>query len=227
VRRPAAQLAVLALALTAVALPVVHRTVGAHPPTRPALPDLDPAAPAGLALQRPPASRVVLFGWATTIANRGPSALRLHAGPISASGERAALQTGADRHKPLAPPAGTLRYVSGYGHRHWHLLGLARYTLRNLSTGRVLTDRKQGFCLSAAAFATRACARDRPRASRVVLGLAPANPTPTSRSWRASTSRSHRAAPPRAHICDPDRRPAAPPAPTHAHQRQRLDPGCV
>ena len=163
----------LALLLAGLAVPVLLWASAADPRAGGALPDLDPDAPSGVALQRLPGARRVLLGWATTIHNRGPGALRLNAGADLASGERAVAQTTADGQAVLAARVGRLRYVTGYGHRHWHLLGVARYTLTNARTGRVLTDHKQGFCVHAAPFATRECAREQPHAARVVLGLAP------------------------------------------------------
>lgn len=46
------------------------------------------------------------------------------------------------------PNVGTLRYIPGGGHNHWHLVGFMRFDVRtvsNHSLGR--RDRKQGFCL--------------------------------------------------------------------------------
>jgi Lysyl oxidase len=165
-------LIVAALPLAALAAAALH-AAGADRPTGPPLPDLDPAAPTGLALQRPPGARAMRLGWATTITNRGPGALRLHARSRGDSRARSAVQTTPDGRRVLAARAGTLRYVTGYGHRHFHLQGLARYTLTNLASGRVLRDHKQGFCLHHAADATPGRARNRPRAPNVVLGLAP------------------------------------------------------
>lgn len=44
--------------------------------------------------------------------------------------------------------AGTLKFVVGSDHRHWHLLGIDRYELWTGNASRRLRrDRKQGFCL--------------------------------------------------------------------------------
>ena len=71
---------------------------------------------------------------------------------------------------------GTMRYVTSYGHRHWHVLRFERYTLRRLDRpGVVVRDRKQGFCLSNG-YAQGWCSQDQPRAARVDMGLR-ADPT--------------------------------------------------
>jgi hypothetical protein len=71
---------------------------------------------------------------------------------------------------------GHMRYVTTYGHRHWHLLRFERYALRNLDRpGLIVRDRKQGFCLSNG-YADGWCSQNQPRASRVDMGLR-ADPT--------------------------------------------------
>jgi hypothetical protein len=42
---------------------------------------------------------------------------------------------------------GDMRYVVSPDHRHWHLIGFARYELRTLGGPVVRRDRKTGFCL--------------------------------------------------------------------------------
>jgi hypothetical protein len=86
----------------------------------------------------------------------------LHAGPpeISAEAGRVA-------------DVGRMRYVTTYGHRHWHVLRFERYALRSLTDpGVVVRDRKQGFCLSNG-FADGWCSQDRPGARVVDMGLRP------------------------------------------------------
>jgi hypothetical protein len=71
---------------------------------------------------------------------------------------------------------GHMRYVTTYGHRHWHMLRFERYALRSLTTaGVVVRDRKQGFCLSNG-FANGWCSQDQPTARTVDMGLK-ADPT--------------------------------------------------
>ena len=66
---------------------------------------------------------------------------------------------------------GTLRYVTTYGHRHWHILRFERYALRSLERpGDVVRDRKQGFCLSNG-FADGWCSQNEADATRVDMGL--------------------------------------------------------
>jgi hypothetical protein len=79
------------------------------------------------------------------------------------------------------------QYTSGGGHSHFHLLDFMRYELRTVDGRRVRADRKQGFCLGdrydntgpdarfpaepARAVFRGQCARGRPRASNVTMGL--------------------------------------------------------
>jgi hypothetical protein len=71
------------------------------------------------------------------------------------------------------PDVGRMRYVTSYGHRHWHVLRFERYALRSLDDpGVVVRDRKQGFCLSNG-FADGWCSRDHERARVVDMGLLP------------------------------------------------------
>jgi len=68
---------------------------------------------------------------------------------------------------------GHMRYVTTYGHRHWHMLRFERYALRSLTgAARVIRDRKQGFCLSNG-FADGWCSQDQPHARVVNMGLKP------------------------------------------------------
>ena len=68
---------------------------------------------------------------------------------------------------------GRMRYVTTYGHRHWHVLRFERYALRSLTrAGAVVRDRKQGFCLSNG-FADGWCSQNKPGATRVDMGLRP------------------------------------------------------
>jgi Lysyl oxidase len=71
---------------------------------------------------------------------------------------------------------GRMRYVTTYGHRHWHLLRFERYALRSLTRpGIVVRDRKQGFCLSNG-YANGWCSQNQSRAAQVDMGLL-ADPT--------------------------------------------------
>jgi hypothetical protein len=84
----------------------------------------------------------------------------LHGGPAEASARVGRV-----------PRIGHMRYVTTYGHRHWHLLRFERYALRSLDRpGLVVRDRKQGFCLSNG-FANGWCSQDLPGVARVHMGL--------------------------------------------------------
>jgi hypothetical protein len=86
----------------------------------------------------------------------------LHAGPADVSAVVGSV-----------PAVGHMRYVTTYGHRHWHMLRFERYALRSLTRpGTVVRDRKQGFCLSNG-FATGWCSQYQRRAAVVDMGLRP------------------------------------------------------
>jgi len=81
--------------------------------------------------------------------------------------------------------AGRLRYNVNPSHSHWHLLPFERYELRTLAGAQIVRDHKSGFCLTsdhrsplqtlgppAAKPILSECARDRPRALRVLEGIA-------------------------------------------------------
>jgi hypothetical protein len=71
---------------------------------------------------------------------------------------------------------GRMRYVTTYGHRHWHVLRFERYTLRSLTRrGVAVRDRKQGFCLSNG-YARGWCSEGQDAARQVEMGLV-ADPT--------------------------------------------------
>ena len=80
---------------------------------------------------------------------------------------------------------GRLRYNVNPSHSHWHLLPFERYELRTLAGAQLLRDHKSGFCLTSdhrsplPTLGPRApkpiqseCASDRPRALRVLEGIA-------------------------------------------------------
>jgi hypothetical protein len=81
---------------------------------------------------------------------------------------------------------GSLRYNVNPSHSHWHLLPFERYELRTLAGAQIVRDHKSGFCLTSdhrsplptlGPPATQPikgsdCARDRPRALRLVEGIA-------------------------------------------------------
>lgn len=56
----------------------------------------------------------------------------------------AARQLSEDELEVLSPEVGSFRYVTTFGHDHWHYMGFMRYELRGLDVAAVLPDRKQG-----------------------------------------------------------------------------------
>ena len=139
-----------------------------------ALPDLDQAAPFGVAVVGRRGRRLLVFG--SAVDNVG-------AAPLVVDGKRAsdvmrATQLVGTRRYALATP---LRFVRSQTHRHWHLAHFERYALRRdgLLAGH---DRKTGFCLNDA-YETRAtslrprwtgdCGRNRPGARRLREGISP------------------------------------------------------
>jgi hypothetical protein len=86
----------------------------------------------------------------------------LHGGPMEASAvvER-------------VPDVGRMRYVTTYGHSHWHVLRFERYALRSLERpDAVVRDHKQGFCLSNG-FSDGWCSQNQDKARVVAMGLRP------------------------------------------------------
>ena len=96
------------------------------------------------------------------------AAANLGVGPLIVLGRRAAdeptmtlqqrilLTDGSSRMLPLRS---TMRYVRSTDHAHWHVDQFMRYELRPAKGGRVVRDRKTGFCLG-----------DRYRASQTLPG---------------------------------------------------------
>jgi len=84
----------------------------------------------------------------------------------------AARQLTEDGLQELERNVGTFRYVTTFGHRHWHFMDFMRYELRSLDVPGVLRDQKQGFCLGdAPAFVDGWCARDKPTITTTDLGI--------------------------------------------------------
>ena len=145
-------------------------------PAGPMLPDLEQAPPSNLLLTAggpgEGATRYYL-GFRSAVRNVG-------LGPLAISGRRRSrtsaamsatqLVQRADGAVERVPGVGRLRYVVSPDHRHWHLLGFDRYTLRRADGGRtVRRDRKTGFCLG-----------DRYRTLAPLAGPSPATPAFTS-----------------------------------------------
>ena len=147
-----------------------------------ALPDLIQDAPRNVSAHRahaPDGSRTDGFAisFDSAVRNVGPGPLHLRGtrGPRGMVVDQL-LHDGAREASAVAghiPATGRMRYVTTYGHRHWHVLRFERYALRSLEQpGVVVRDRKQGFCLSNG-FADGWCSQNDEDARQVDMGLLP------------------------------------------------------
>jgi hypothetical protein len=152
--------ALLALALTA----------GAATASAAELPDLEQVPPYEIRIAYREGHWYL--GFATAARNVGAAALRIR-GQRRPSGTMAASQLSEDGAEVLAPRVGTLRYVTTYGHGHWHFLGFMRYELRGIDVPGALLDHKQGFCLAQAPFVDGWCARGKPDITTIDEGISP------------------------------------------------------
>jgi Lysyl oxidase len=112
------------------------------------------------------------LGFATAVRNVGAGSLRIR-GLRTGDRTMAATQLGEDGVEVLNPAVGTLRYVTTYGHHHWHYMRFMRYELRGLDVPGRLLDRKQGFCLGDAPFVDGWCGRDKPDLTSTDQGIRP------------------------------------------------------
>jgi Lysyl oxidase len=117
------------------------------------LPDLVQATPSEIVITRhgPPDRRFYRLGFRSAVNNIGD-------GPLVIAASRPGLETDtmiADQlveapgaPQQVIPDVGRLQYVISPDHRHWHLLGFDRYTLRRVGRrAPAARDRKTGFCL--------------------------------------------------------------------------------
>ena len=104
------------------------------------------------------------LGFESAAANLGNGQLLVSGRRAGAAQEMTLRQriTRSDGSERVVPLRARLRYVRGAGHSHWHVLGFMRYELRAVNGGRVVKDRKTGFCLG-----------DRYRADLALPGRAP------------------------------------------------------
>ncbi len=110
------------------------------------------------------------IGFATAARNVGGGGLRIR-GLRRPDGTMAAQQLTEDGLQVLNPAVGTLRYVTTYGHAHWHYMRFMRYELRGIDEPGALIDRKQGFCLGDAPWVDGWCARGKPEISAIDEGI--------------------------------------------------------
>jgi hypothetical protein len=132
------------------------------------LPDVEQVAPWNVRVEQRGARWYL--GFATAVKNVGTGALRIR-GHGSGAGSMTAQQLGEDGVQLLGPAVGTMRYVTAYGHGHWHLMDFMRYELRGVDVPGQLLDRKQGFCLGDAPFVDGWCARDKPDLTVTDVGI--------------------------------------------------------
>jgi hypothetical protein len=115
------------------------------------LPDLDQAAPLGLAVVPRHGRLLLVFG--SAVDNVGPGELVVVGRRVGE--EMRTWQVVGNRRYPLRV---RLRYVRSETHQHWHFPAFERYELRRLDGTLVGRDRKTGFCLRDA-YETRALNR--------------------------------------------------------------------
>jgi|GEM_PF-1584746 len=141
-----------------------------------ALPDLDQEVPAQLDVRvgGTAAQPSYRLGFGSGVRNVGAGPLLIEGRRVAGSGGRMVARQLVEQDGGGAPRAldgvGSLRYVRSVDHQHWHLLGFDRYELRAVGGGRVVRDRKSGFCLG-----------DRYRVTTRAVAGAPAAPVHTGR----------------------------------------------
>ena len=132
---------------------VVCSSAGADAPEL--LPDLDQVAPQDVSVKSVALSSgrtVHRLGFASATENRGAGPLTLHGFRRSRGVRRMQvdqLVDHTDGSSRLIRNVGRMSYVVHPDHRHWHLLGFARYELHPMGTqgGGLRFDQKTGFCL--------------------------------------------------------------------------------
>ena len=135
------------------------------------LPDLDQSAPSNLTVQQ--VSGRWRLGFDSQTVNRGPGAFRLQGRRPSTLISQMVVTQLVDQLncfcRATYPTTAVMKYVSGGGHSHWHVLAFERYELRRTNGQTVLRDAKTGFCLSN--LSPSNCDQNNPSALSVVMGL--------------------------------------------------------
>ena len=92
-----------------------------------------------------------LLTFASAVENYGTGPLILRASRSSRAASTMRVRQVAarsdGRREVVSADAGRLRFVSGGGHSHWHLMGFQRFELRTVAGRTLRRDRKTGFCL--------------------------------------------------------------------------------
>jgi hypothetical protein len=114
------------------------------------------------------------LGFDSEVANDGPGYLHIKGtGPGNAPMTADQIVQMDDGTSTTLPGAGTMHYVIGGGHEHWHLLDFERYELRTGDSSQTLvSDQKTGFCL-ADSFTADQCGRNHPERTSVDEGIHP------------------------------------------------------
>jgi hypothetical protein len=115
------------------------------------------------------------LGFASEVTNDGPGFLKITGnGPGDAPMTADQIVQMSDGSESTIAGIGTMHYVVGGGHEHWHLLDFERYELRraNDPDTPLLKDQKTGFCL-ANAFTDDICGRNHPELTTVSEGISP------------------------------------------------------
>src|SRR3954451_13898850 len=145
------QIAALA-AVVAVLATVAAPARPDDPPATPLLPDLLQQLPTSVQMAQVGGSW--RLGFASEVSNPGPGYLKISGtgpgnGPMDQVTQTIQMSDGSSTVEPID---GTMHYVIGGGHEHWHLLDFERYELRSAAdpTNALVKDAKTGFGLAEA-----------------------------------------------------------------------------
>ncbi len=151
---------------------VIGVAAGATGNGRALLPNIDQAPPADLRVRtvRTSRGRAYRLGFTSRIVNdaQGPLIIRSTRprGKVMRARQVVALR---GRGRRTGREIGSVRYIRGGGHQHWHVMGLQRFELRTPSGRRLpRRGRKQGLCLGDREQATGS---DRPAVFKGSCGL--------------------------------------------------------
>lgn len=130
---------------------VIGVAAGATGKGRALLPNIDQAPPSDLRVRtvRTKRGRAYRLGFTSRIANDGNGPLIIRStrprGKAMRAKQVVALAGGGRRS---GREIGSVRYIRGKGHQHWHVMGLQRFELRTVAGRTVRAGaRKQGLCL--------------------------------------------------------------------------------
>jgi hypothetical protein len=159
-------------ALTILALGALLGTAGAAA-AAPVLPDLDQWAPANLDIQQVGSQQRLGFDSAVTNIGSGPFKIKASRSSTAIPDMTASqVVSQSDGSTVTYPNVGTVRYVIGGGHSHWHFINLETYSLNRLDGTTLERDRKTGFCFGnlSEPHGSR-CGENQPGLLQVAMGL--------------------------------------------------------